>query len=185
MHEYDTALKSVIRRLSGSALLALTGFAIQRWHNVELPEVRSPRADMIGESAAGGIVHVEPQSTNDADMALRMAECALALYRRFGLFPQRWSFRWEERPSACRRASPARREVAVRELIILAGLRSLGAITEEETKKMPLLDDIMDHDLLGPAIRRGQRSVVVRQIEKRFGVVPGVGTAKSRSRDRS
>lgn len=74
--------------MSGSALLALTGFAIERWHNVELPEVRSPRADMIGESAAGGIVHVELQSTNDADMALRMAEYALALHRRFGQFPQ-------------------------------------------------------------------------------------------------
>lgn len=67
---------------------------------------------------------------------------------------------------------PARRELAVRELIILAGLRSLGAIIEEEIKKMPILDDIMDHDLLGPAIRRGQRSVVVRLIEKRFGSVP-------------
>ena len=67
---------------------------------------------------------------------------------------------------------PARRDVAVRELIILAGLRSLGAIIEEETQKMPILDDIMDHDLLGPAIRRGQRSVVVRLIEKRFGSVP-------------
>jgi len=88
VHEYDTALKSVIRRLSGSALLALTGFAIERWHNVELPEVRSLRADMIGESAAGGIVHVELQSTNDPDMALRMAEYALAMYRRFGQFPQ-------------------------------------------------------------------------------------------------
>jgi hypothetical protein len=49
---------------------------------------------------------------------------------------------------------------------------------------MPILDDIMDHDLLGPAIRRrlqqnhleglieGERNVVIRQIEKRFGSVP-------------
>lgn len=229
MHEYDIALKSVIRRLSGSALLTLTGFAIERWHNVELPEVRSLRADMIGESAAGGIVHVELQSTNDPDMALRMAEYALAMYRRFGQFPHQVvvyvgkaplrmpesiasasvSFRCRivdireldgdalllspnpedsliavlmrlrDERAAVRKIlrrigenEPARRDVAVRELIILAGLRSLGAIIEEETQKMPILDDIMDHDLLGPAIRRGQRSVVVRQIEKRFGSVP-------------
>jgi predicted transposase YdaD len=53
---------------------------------------------------------------------------------------------------------------------------------------MPILDDIMDHDLLGPAIRRGlqqgraegraegrvegERTVVLRLIEKRFGAVP-------------
>jgi hypothetical protein len=41
---------------------------------------------------------------------------------------------------------------------------------------MPILDDIMDHDLLGPIFRRGQqeegKTIVVRQIEKRFGTVP-------------
>ena len=53
---------------------------------------------------------------------------------------------------------------------------------------MPILDDIMDHDLLGPAIRRGlqqgrmegreegrmegEQTVVTRQIETRFGAVP-------------
>jgi hypothetical protein len=41
---------------------------------------------------------------------------------------------------------------------------------------MPILDDIMDHDYLGPMIRRerlaGERTVVMRQIEKRFGPVP-------------
>ena len=53
---------------------------------------------------------------------------------------------------------------------------------------MPILDDIMDHDLLGPVLRRGllqgraeglgeglvqgEQTVVIRQIEKRFGTVP-------------
>jgi flagellar biosynthesis/type III secretory pathway protein FliH len=57
---------------------------------------------------------------------------------------------------------------------------------------MPILDDIMDHDLLGPALRRGmqqgleqgleqgrvegrmegEQTVVMRLIEKRFGSVP-------------
>jgi predicted transposase YdaD len=237
VHEYDIALKSVIRRLSAPVLEALTGFAIDRWHNVELPEVRALRADMIGESNAGGIIHLELQSANDADMALRMAEYALALYRQFRQFPQQVvlyvgkaplrmpesiagasvSFRCrmvnireldgdallgnanlEENVIAVlmrlsnqraavrkilRRISEsesARREVAIRELIILAGLRDLGAIIEEETKKMPILDDIMDHDLLGPVLRRGlqqgrmegEQTIVMRQIEKRFGAVP-------------
>jgi hypothetical protein len=233
VHEYDIALKSVIRRLSAPVLEPLTGFVIERWHNVELPEVGTLRADMIGESAGGGLVHIELQSTNDADMAVRMAEYALALYRRFGRFPGqvvlyvgRPALRMPDRIEGasvsfqCRtvdvreldgeallgssnlednliavlmrlrdereavgtilqrvaESEPGRREVAVRELIILAGLRQLGAIIDRETKKMPILDDILEHDLRGPAIRRGrqegEQTIVLRQIEKRFGAVP-------------
>lgn len=241
VHEYDTALKSVIRRLSGSALLTLTGFAIERWHNVELPEVRTLRVDMVGETGNGSLVQLELQSTNDADMALRMAEYALAVYRHFRQFPHQvvlyvgraplrmpeilaahsigFRFRlvdireldgeallasgnaeeniievlmrFGDTRAAVRRileriseSDPAQREIALREFIVLAGLRRLGAIIEEETKAMPILDDIMDHDLLGPAIRRGlqqgraegrvegERTVVLRLIEKRFGAVP-------------
>jgi hypothetical protein len=88
VHEYDTALKSVLRRSGRTALTAITGVAIERWHNVELPEVRALQADMLGETADGSLVHIELQSRNDADMALRMAEYALAIYRRFRRFPQ-------------------------------------------------------------------------------------------------
>ena len=41
---------------------------------------------------------------------------------------------------------------------------------------MPILDDIMDHEVLGPKIRegiaQGERRIVLRQIEKRFGPMP-------------
>ncbi len=41
---------------------------------------------------------------------------------------------------------------------------------------MPILDDIMDHELLGPMIRKARaeegRQIVLRQIEKRFGPLP-------------
>jgi predicted transposase YdaD len=224
-----------------------------RWHNVELPEVRALRVDMVGETMDGTLVQLELQSTNDGDMALRMAEYALAVYRHFRKFPQQIvlyvgkaplgmtgfvashsiEFRFRlvdireldgaalladesaeanviailmrlgDRRAAVRtvlrriaESDPDRRQIALREFIILAGLRHLGAIIEEETKTMPILDDIMDHDLLGPALRRGmqqgleqgleqglqqgraqgrmegEQTVVMRQIEKRFGSVP-------------
>jgi predicted transposase YdaD len=245
VHEYDVALKTVIRRLSGAALQVLTGFAIERWHNVELPEVRTLRMDMVGETADGSLVQIELQSTNDPDMALRMAEYALAVYRHFRQFPQQivlyvgraplampevlaghsLAFRWRvvdireldgdallasgnpeenviavlmrlgDKRAAVRRileriaeTDPGRRQTTLREFIILAGLRSLREIIREETKTMPILDDIMDHDILGPAIRQGlqqglqqgrvegrvegEQTVVMRQIETRFGAVP-------------
>ncbi len=78
-------------------------------------------------------------------------------------------------PRVLRRISqsaPGERDLALKELTILAGPRGLGEIRHEERKTMPILDDIMDHDLLGPAIRRGERNIVMRHIGKRFGPVP-------------
>jgi hypothetical protein len=64
--------------------------------------------------------------------------------------------------------------------MILAGLRKLGSIVETEIQHMPILDDIMDHEVLGRERKRGmalgradgERSVILRQMEKRFGTVP-------------
>jgi hypothetical protein len=172
----------VLSRLSGSTLASLTGFAIERWHCVGFPEVRALRADLIGETRARQIVQLELQSRNEADMLIRLAEYALAIYRRFRRWPAQialyvgeaplhmpsvvenefFSFRCrmvdirslEAEPllaselledniiavlmhsvsprEAVRRilqriaaSEPAKRRIALRELAILAGLRSL------------------------------------------------------------
>ena len=237
MHEYDIALKSILTRLAGSVLEGLTGFAVARWHNTELPEVRNLRADMLGETSDGRLVHLELQSTNDADMALRMAEYAWAIYRRFRRFPEQlvlyvgesplrmsqrleglsvsvWYrlvdirelnsepllasdrmednviavlLRFGDERGAVRRilrhiadSDPGRRASALSELLILAGLRSLAAVIRQEAQQMPILNDIMDHEVFGPEIRRGmemgrqegERQLVLRMVEKRFGAVP-------------
>jgi len=54
---------------------------------VELPEIRDLRVDLLGETAENGLVHIELQSANDSDMALRMAEYSIAIRRRFGRNP--------------------------------------------------------------------------------------------------
>ncbi len=66
---------------------------------------------------------------------------------------------------------------AVSRLMILAGLRS--QLTESivaETKKMPTLSEIRDHPFFGREYKRGlqdgERTVLRRQIEKRFGSIP-------------
>ena len=72
--------------------------------------------------------------------------------------------------------------------MILAGLRKLGDSIRTEVKQMPILDDIMDHDVIGPAIRQGLEqglergrqegrqeeglAILRRLIGKRFGTVP-------------
>jgi len=77
-----------------------------------------------------------------------------------------------------------RRGDAFQKLTILAELRKLGDTIKAEVKHMPILDDIMDHDLLGPAIRqgmqkgleqgvqRGELTILRNVLSKRFGALP-------------
>lgn len=227
------------------AIQRLTGETIARWLNVELPEVRNTRVDLLGETTGGGLVHVELQSRNDGRMALRMAEYCLSVYRLFNRFPRQiliyvgdvplrmdselagpdLSFRYElmdirevdgvpllesrdvsdnviailtrldDEKTAIRRIlgsitrmEPAKREHSLRQLLIVAGLRRLEDVVEEEARKMPILDDILDHKVLGrefkrgrdegreegreEGVRKGEIAILRRLIEKRFGTLP-------------
>jgi hypothetical protein len=76
--------------------------------------------------------------------------------------------------------------LAFRQLTILAGLRQLGKYVNQEAKTMPVLTDIMEHDLPGMAIRQGlvwnkgarkgareeALDLLARLVTKRFGSVP-------------
>jgi hypothetical protein len=81
-------------------------------------------------------------------------------------------------------SGPANRAQALQELTLLAGLRSLGGFIKEESQNMPILTDIMDHDLYGPMIRQGmaagriegrvegERALFQKLVSKRFGTPP-------------
>jgi len=68
------------------------------------------------------------------------------------------------------------RDSAYAKLIILAGLRKLEETIQTEVARMPILNDIMDHKIIGPAIRQGRQegelSMLRGLIGKRFGVIP-------------
>ena len=72
------------------------------------------------------------------------------------------------------------REFYLRALLTLAGLRGLEEAVEEEARKMPLLNDILDNRVLGREFKRGleqgvqqgELTVLRRQIEERFGPIP-------------
>jgi hypothetical protein len=73
--------------------------------------------------------------------------------------------------------APPGREEAFERLLILAGLRkALGTIVEEEARNMPVLNDILDHEVLGREYKRGLQQGELKllrgQIEKRFGPLP-------------
>jgi predicted transposase YdaD len=241
MHEYDVAFKLVLQSVD-LTMRELAGTTVARWLSVELPEVRNTRADLLGETVSGELLHLELQSSNDPRMPLRMAEYCLRVFRQFQKFPRqivlyvgsaalkmeaelngpalRFSYRLVdireldgerllESPSVgdnmiailtrlrdpravvrrvierIARLPQAEREEALARLTILAGLRRLDDILEEEKEKMPITESIMTHGLIGPMIRKarkegreegmqqGELTLLRRQIEKRFGPIPG------------
>src|SRR5712692_3505701 len=90
----DTSVEEIHAGLRRSleALVAKVGQAhdarvdrtsIEKWLDVELPKVRNPRMDLLGETGDGSLVHLELQSTNDSAIPLRMAEYSLGAFRLF------------------------------------------------------------------------------------------------------
>ena len=246
MGEYDAALKLLLRGAARVIVKELAGEPVRRWLNVELPEiVQNTRLDLLGEGAAGRLIHIELQSGNDVTMALRMAEYCLRIYRLFGRLPRQvvlyvgepiptmpdslagpdCSFRYRlvdirsldseqllesedvgdnvmavlgrlrDGQTIVRRLiqrivkleSPER-EQALSQLLILAGLRQMEETIEEEASKMPILNDILDHKVLGREYKRGwqggrqegqqegrqegELALLRQMMEKRFGPLP-------------
>ncbi len=82
--EYDVALKALFQNSAQFALQTLVGGVVVRWLNPELPKVRNKRADLIGETSEGDVVHIEFQSGNVQAMEVRMAAYYVELLERFG-----------------------------------------------------------------------------------------------------
>lgn len=88
MHEYDVALKNILTRPGSTLLADLTGSSSLRWLNVETPKVSNRRVDLLGESDAGHLIHLELQSRNERRFPLRMAEYRLGIAQRYGRLPR-------------------------------------------------------------------------------------------------
>jgi len=87
MQAYDVALKLLLQQSARLTMRQLTGAVIEKWLDVELPKVQNPRADLLGETVDGTLVHLELQSRNETAMPLRMAEYCLGVYRLYEKFP--------------------------------------------------------------------------------------------------
>ncbi len=88
MQEFDVTLKTLLRQSAHAVMRELTGTTIQRWLDIELPKMQNPRVDLLGETADNDLIHIELQSTNDKDMALRMAEYCRGILRLCSRLPR-------------------------------------------------------------------------------------------------
>src|SRR5438876_9594529 len=82
------SLEAAVARVGKLTMRELTGTAVEKWLDVELPKVQNTRVDLLGETADASLVHLELQSGNDSTMALRMAEYCLGVFRLFERFPR-------------------------------------------------------------------------------------------------
>jgi hypothetical protein len=68
---------------------------------------------------------------------------------------------------------PAERAEVLQKLLVLAGVRRLAVQVKEESRITPVTFDIMDNEVLGPAIRKGRQEGETRilriLLEQRFG----------------
>ena len=208
MQEYDVALKLLLRGSAKLTMRELTGVAVEKWLDAELPKIQNLRLDLLGETADGSLIHLELHSSNEAIVSLRMAEYSLGIFRLFGKFPSQILLYVGEAPlrmdSELRgpdvwfryRAIDIRTldgdrllespEVGDNVIAILARLRDhKEAVVEEEARKVPILNSILDHEVLGREYKKGLREGQLqgqlqgelkdlrRLIEKRFGALPG------------
>jgi hypothetical protein len=88
MQEYDIALKLLLQGSAKLTMRDLTGTAIVKWLDVELPKVQNLRLDLLGQTVEGDLIHLELQSSNDTAMPFRMLEYCLGVQRLWGQFPR-------------------------------------------------------------------------------------------------
>ena len=88
MQDYDSALKLALRQPARRAIEQIGAPAIAHWLDAELPKSQNLRMDLLGEDADGHLHQFELQSTNFAQINLRMAEYSLGILRITGKFPR-------------------------------------------------------------------------------------------------
>jgi hypothetical protein len=105
---HDTAFKLTLQQVD-VAMRELVGLAITSWKNVEFPQIGALGADLLAETKAGELVHIELQSGNSKNMAIRMLEYGLAALRKHHRYPTQVCLCVGEKPARMKK-----RAVAVR-----------------------------------------------------------------------
>jgi len=84
---FDEALKQLLQFAESRLVEVLAGAPVKRWLNVEFAQTQLRRVDLLAELENGELFHVELQSRNDAEIAIRMLEYRLMIRRMYGVAP--------------------------------------------------------------------------------------------------
>src|ERR1700694_3626541 len=86
--DYDVALKFLFRSKSSQAVQEIAGAPMKRWLDKELPAIRNTRADLVGETIGGDIVHLKFMRKTQPLFELRMAGYYIEIYQALGKHPR-------------------------------------------------------------------------------------------------
>jgi hypothetical protein len=200
MQQYDATLKQLFERQARGLLRLLTGSSeVREFLDVEMPQVNVPRLDLLARmadtgrlvqyrvsnhqrrlacGASGHLLSCEPHPVQRrACGAGRFGDALLAVLARV-----------RDRQATIRQAldriaslEGKERELAIEQLIILAGLRGLAVeVVNEATKYMPFVVDLMENEVFRERYERGlaegkaegELKVLRAQLNKRFGELP-------------
>jgi hypothetical protein len=146
----------------------------------EAPLRMSDRIEGPGVSVQFHFVDIRDLDGEELLASTHVGDNVLAVLTRLG-----------EQPRAVRRilariaaGRSGDRDGALAELFIIAGLRKMEGEARREAKNMPILNEIMDNEVVGPLLRQGraegrvegrvegQVEMLLGMAEKRFGQIP-------------
>jgi hypothetical protein len=81
----DVSLKLLFQWSRGLVARALFGGPVAEWLNVELPEIRNLRADLLARGVDGSYRHLELEARNTVTLGRRVAEYHLGFLGRLGV----------------------------------------------------------------------------------------------------
>ncbi len=88
MQDYDVALKNLLTKPGSLLLETLTGTSGIRWLNVELPKVRNPRRDLLGETPDRRLIGIEIESQRRPRLGFHIGEYQYSTAVRYGRMPR-------------------------------------------------------------------------------------------------
>ena len=85
--QYDRAIKELFIQAGTNLLTRLGGAPPREWLDIELPQTRAPRADLVCWLMNDKLIHLEFQSYNEPDMAWRMLDYRALLEQAYRVEP--------------------------------------------------------------------------------------------------
>src|SRR5258708_37630870 len=161
MH-FDTILKTLFQASGLRLLELLTNAPVREWINVEIPSAQMRKLDLVAWLADGRLYHLELQSARAAEMAKRMLDYYLLLWKRYGVVPVQQLIYVGKRPLAMST------EILHDNLTFRSPIIDMRVLDSEVFLRSPAIEGT----LLAILCRLTDKKVAVRRILARIAQLP-------------
>jgi predicted transposase YdaD len=160
--QFDVSLKTLFRYSHGIVSRMLFGGPVVEWLNVEQPDVRNVRVDLLARRDDGTLRHVEFQTTNEPDMARRQADYYMGFWRLLDQHVEQVMLYLSREPLGM---DPVFATPAMRYHYTIVNVRELDGL------ELLASEDWADNELA--LFTRVDREAVIQMVEKRLRELQG------------